>query len=275
MNSAFNISTPGADTTQCNLLIEVSCYGISYTAIDNDNNCVALVIYHFVAGTTNDQAANYLKNIVADQTFLQQPFKKIAIIYAFSNAILVPHEFMNAHANKEMLELVYSDTSESITRTDFMYRHNLHTAYMVPKQIDSMLAHLFPHANYSHQYALLPDVVEATGNLLYCIFNTTHITVQLFKLGKLQMIQNFSFKVPEDAGYHLLNVCERFEVAVTDTLVYLNGMVDADSSLYNMLHTYFLHLEFADLPKQFIYNEEIKKYPEHYFSHLFQLAACV
>jgi hypothetical protein len=91
----------------------------------------------------------------------------------------------------------------------------------------------------------------------------------------LQVIQNFQYKVPEDAAYHLLNVCERFEVKANDTVLHLNGMIDPDSNLYNELYKYFLQTAFGTLPEIFTYNEEIKKYPEHYFSHLFELAACV
>lgn len=275
MNSNFNIVTPGAVSSRCSLLMEISLQGISYIIINEDSACVAMAMYHFDSGTTNDQLANYLQDIVAEQSILQQSFKKTTIIYAFITTVLVPHDFMNLPANKSMLELVYGDTSESIIHTNFIYKQNLHTVYMVPKQIDAVIAHLFSQANHLHQYSLLPNVVEATGNLLYCIFTPTNVTVQLFKLGKLQIIQNFEYKVPEDVVYHLLNVCAQFEVAVNDTIVYLNGMINADSTITVELHNYFLHYTFSDLPLTFTYNEEIKKYPEHYFSHLFQLAACV
>lgn len=275
MNSSFDILTPGTNSLQSSLLIEISGQGISYIAINGDNTCIALSVYHFAAGTTNDQVANHLKDIVAAQPFLQQPFKKISFSYAFAESVLVPHQFMNVSANKDMLELVYGDTSENIIRSDFMYKHNLHNVYRVPKQIDSVIAHLFSKANHCHLYSLLPNVIKATGNHLYCIFSTTQITVQLLKEGRLQVIQNFQYKVPEDVAYHLLNVCQRFEVDVNDTVVHLNGMIDADSNLYNELYKYFLQPEFGTLPELFNYNEEIKKYPAHYFSHLFELAACV
>ena len=275
MNSSFNILTPGASTSQASLLIELSTQGISYVAINENNTCIALSVYHFETVVSYDQLANHLKTIVASQPILQQPFKKINFVYAFTESVLVPDEFMNVQVNKEMMELVYGDISDIITRTDFISKENLHNVYRVPKQIDSVIAHLFTHAHHCHLYSLLPNAIKATGNQLYCIFNAKNITVQLIKDGKLQVIQNFVYKVPEDAAYHLLNVCERFDVAVNATEVYLNGMINADSNLYKELYKYFLHLSFVALPDNFTYNEEIKKHPPHYFSNLFQLAACV
>lgn len=275
MNSSFNIITPGADTTQSALLIEISTQGISYVAVNGHNTCIALSVYHFDAGITSEQLANNLKTIVSSQPVLQQPFKKVSVVYDFAEAVLVPHEFVNVQANEAMMELVYGDIGDSITRYDFMNKNNLHNIYRVPKQIDSVMAHLFTQANHYHLYSLLPDIITATGNKLYCIFNTKNITVQLIKEGKLQVIQSFAYKVPEDAVYHLLNVCESFDVPVTNTEIELSGMIDTDSNLYNELYKYFLHLSFVALPENFTYNDEIKKYPSHYFSHLFQLAACV
>ena len=275
MNSAFNIFTPASDISLCNLLIKISSQEISYLITDDKNTCVALVIYHFAANTSYDKVANNLKEIVASQPLLQKPFKKVNFIYGFPEAILVPHKFISPTSNAALLELTFGDTSDSIVKSDFISSQNIHTVYRVPKQIDSMIAHLFAQADHRHLYTLLPDMVVASGNLLYCIFSPSHITIQLFKAGKLQIIQNFQYKIAADVSYHLLNVCQRFEVSVNDTVLYLNGMIDNPSGLYKELFTYFAHLHMADLPQNFIYNEEIRKFPSHYFSHLFQLASCV
>ncbi len=275
MNSAFNIFTPTVDISQCNLLVKISTQEISYLITDNKNTCVALAIFHFAGNTSSDATANNLKEIVATQTILQKPFKKVDFIYAFTEAILVPHKFISAGSNASLLELSFGDTADAVIKTDFIASQNIHTVYRVPKQIDAMIAHLFVQANHSHIYTLLPDMVVASGNLLYCIFSPSHITVQLFKVGKLQIIQIFQYKTAADVAYHLLNLCQRFEVPVNDTVLYLNGMIDNLSGLYKELYNYFLHLHLADLPKKFIYNEEINKFPAHYFSHLFQLASCV
>ena len=275
MNPSFNIITPNTDTADSSLLIEISGQGVSFIVINPDNHCTALSVYHFEAGTTNDKVANYLKDIAASQPILQQPFKKINFIYAFAASVLVPHQFINGTANKSMLELVYGDISEGIMRNDIINQQDLQNIYLVPKQVDWVIANLFAQANYNHLYSLLTAINKAMGNHLYCIFSTTQITMQLLKEGQLQVIQSFDFKEPADAIYHLLNVCERFEVNINETVVHFNGMIDADSNLYHELYKYLLHPTFERLPNTFTYDEEIKRYPAHYFSHLFVLATCV
>jgi hypothetical protein len=276
LNSSFDITSSDiSNTADSSLLIEISGQGISFIVINADNHCTALSMYHFEAGTTHDKIAGYLKDIVAGQPVLQQPFKKVSFIYAFAASALVPHQFMNATTNKSMLELMYGDTSESIVRSDFINRHNVHNIYSVPKQVDWVIANLFFEAKNYHLYSLLAEKSRRGDNQLYCIVSTTQITVQLLKQGVLQIIQSFEYKESIDAVYHLLNICERFEVNLNETVVYLNGMIDANSNLYNELFKYFLHPVFAPLPEAFTYAEEIRKLPAHYFSHLFELATCV
>jgi len=276
LNSSFDIRSSDSNNTEdSSLLIEISSQGISFMVINADNHCTSLSVYHFEAGTTYDKVASYLKDIAAGQPLLQQPFKKVSFVYAFAVSVLIPHQFMDATINKSMLELMYGDTTEGIVRSDFINRHNLHNVYSVPKQVDWVIANLFFQAKNYHLYSLLAEKSKPDGNHLYCIFSTTQITVQLLKEGVLQVMQSFEYKESIDAVYHLLNICERFEVNVNETVVYLNGMIDANSVLYHQLYKYFPHLIFGSLPVTFTYSEEIKKLPAHYFSHLFELATCV
>ena len=275
LNPSFNIVSPNTDTADCSLLIEISGPGVSFIVINADNHCSALSVYHFDAGTSPDKVGNYLNDIAASQSILQQQFKKINFVYAFAASVLVPQLFINATANRGMLELVYGDSTEGIVRNDFINQHKFHNIYSVPKQVDWEIANLFLHGSHHHLYSLLAQISKPTGNHLYCIFSITQITVQLLKEGQLQVIQSFDFKEPADAIYHLLNVCERFEVNINETVVHLNGMIDADSNLYHELYKYMAHPVFEVLPNTFTYDEEIKKYPAHYFSHLFELATCV
>jgi hypothetical protein len=113
------------------------------------------------------------------------------------------------------------------------------------------------------------------GSQVYCIFNTGQLTLLLQKEGKLQAMQNFSYKTPEDAAYHLLNLCRSFETGVKDVTVHLTGMIDAASALYAELYKYFLNIFFEALPEEYEYPEKVRKHPSHYFSHLFAIAKCV
>lgn len=236
--------------------------------------CVALAVYNFDAGITTEQIADHLKEITGEQFILQQAFKKINFIYAFPQSVLIPHQFLDENTNKELLELVHGDTSAAIIKTDFIISNNLHNVFSVPKSIDIVIAHLFPKAHHYHLYSLLQNITQTDENQLYCIINETNIIVQFVKEGKLQVVQTFDYSVPEDVSYYLLSLCKNFDVPPLKAPVCINGIIEEDALLMVELKRYF-PIEYGCLPKALIINDEIKKYPEHYFNHLFELSTCV
>ncbi len=274
MTSSFIIQPSKVITDTADLYIEIKPQGLSYIIMDN-NACIALATFHFKNGATDEDAANNIHQVVKDQPVLQQQFKEVHIIYGYPQSVLVPQQLFNPDENKAMLELVFGDFKETAIRTDYIYRHQLHNVYSAPAMIDTVVNRYFEAANYTHLFSLLPDVIKSGESHLYCIFHTGQLTVLLQKEGKLQVIQNYSYKIPDDVAYHLLNVCRSFEVNVQDITVHLSGMIDVASALYSELYKYFPHLFFEALPEEFEYPENISKYPAHYFSHLFAIASCV
>ncbi|MEP7142170.1 MAG: DUF3822 family protein [Ferruginibacter sp.] len=274
MDLAFHIQPINIDTSSADLYLEINAQGLFYIILNN-SICVALVIYHFKTGISDETTAEYIHQVIADQPVLQQDFNTIHIIYGYTPSILVPGQFINDKDNNAMLDLVYGDVSERVTRADFMEKHAIYNVYGIPTVIEMVIAHYFGSAVYTHLFSLLPDVVKDPGNHLYCIFSTGQLKTLLIKEGKLQITQNYSYKTPEDVAYHLLNICKSFGVNANNTVVHLSGMIDANSPLYNELYTYFLQLQFEGLPEQYQYPEDINQYPAHYFSHLFAIAACV
>ncbi len=275
MNASFKIQSSETVNADARLLIEVSQYGLAYIIIDGDNECVALHSQHFTSDTSMDKAANALKQLAAGERILQETFRNITIVYAYPEALLVPSDFVTDHNKKDMLELVHGDVNDAFTRSDFLYRHHTHNIYTVPRQVDAVVSYLFSAPVSTHLYSLLPDMFRQEGNNLYCIFSISSFTVMLSKNGKLQVIQTFRYKTPEDVAYFLLHLCEGFEADVNETTVHLYGMIDSSSSLYTEIYKYFLLVQFGALPAGFRYPEGISDYPAHYFSHLFAAAECV
>ena len=97
----------------------------------------------------------------------------------------------------------------------------------------------------------------------------------LHKEGKLQVVQSLLYQSPEDAAFHLLNICQSFDIMVDKLVLKLCGMIDKQSNLYAALYKYFLNIEFEAAKGDLVPGEEIKNYPTHFFSHLFAMAICV
>lgn len=274
MNQSFFIQPINIDTTSADLYLDISAQCLSYVIL-NRGVCLALAMYNFDTGSSEETIVNNIHRIIEEQSILQQRFNKVHVIYSFNPFVLVPHQFMNGTDNHAMLELVYGESQERVMRTDFMYRHAMHIVYGIPKIIDTVIRRYFEMAQCTHLFSMLPDVIKEEGIHLYCIFNPGQIKVMLIKDEKLQLMQNYMYHTPDDAAYYLLTICKNFEVNLSKCKVHLSGMIDESSALYAKLFKYFLEIKLAPLPETFQYPQEINQFPPHYFSHLFSIAACV
>lgn len=275
MNPSFAIRPADLTASEAHLMIEAGPAGISFVAEDADHAFSSLVAYTFPLDMSNDQLASTMDDIIQNEPLLKYQFKKTDIVWTFPEALLVPNEWMNAANSGDMLDLVYGDLNRGEAKSDFMFKHNQHTVYRVPTAVADVFAKHFLFASQTHGYAVLPDLFANEPNKLYVIFYNNRLTAMLHKEDKLQAIQNFSYQSPEDAAFHLLDICRAFDIAPANVALRCSGMIDDRSSLFATLYKYFLTIGLVDPPANISLNEEIKKYPPHFFSHLFATALCV
>lgn len=274
MNPLFQIQPPSIDCAKAKLCIEISSQGLSYVIIYNQI-VLALTIYNFNDRPTDEQAAEQIEQIITQQPFLQQNFESVNIVYSYPSSVLLPQELFYSTDHKAMLELVFGNCSNQTIKSDFMQPYSIHNIYCIPDVINQVITRYFTTAKHRHHFSLLPNMVSGPENFLYSIFSPGQMKTILKKDGKLQAVQLFSFKTPEDASYHLLNLCQSFEVNQNNCELLLSGMITENSVLYKEISKYFLPIRFEGLLSQFQYPQEINHYPSHYFSHLFSVAACV
>lgn len=266
MNSSFYINNLITNDS-AQLLLEIGEANMAI-AILQGHKFTALASYNF---TLNNDVETILKTDV----LLQHSYSKIDIVYANKHCVLVPPAFYNASALHAHVELIYGNIMQVTTKSDFLYRHNIHTVYQVDSTILNSITSKFPFANTHHLYSLLPDVAELKGNKLYTIFYTNKCVVFCCKENNLQLIQQFEYNTPEDVAYYLLSITNNHTMDADEMVLQVGGMIDKTSSLYNELHKYFKHITFASLNSDFEYSIDMQQLPAHYFSPLLSIATCV
>jgi len=275
VNPSFAIRNAVDTNTETHLLIEAGLAGVSFLIEDDDHFFSALVSYAFPSDMDIDKIAAEMDGIIQDEPLLKRQFRKTDIVWTFPEALLVPHEWMNGATTEDMLNLVHGDLNRGEVKSDFMFKHNQHTVYRIPVAVAEVFAKHFLFASQTHQYAVLPDLFANEVNKLFVIFYNNRLTAMLHKNDKLQAIQNFSYQSPDDVAFHLLDICRAFDIAPADLVLRCSGMIDERSNLFATLYKYFLTIGMVDPPGNISMNEEIKKYPPHFFSHLFATALCV
>ncbi len=276
IKSTFNITGSNESDQGLHLFINAGQQGIAFTEWDKENDIfLSVLVFHFTKQLSKNEVAAAIDEILQTEALLQKHFVKTEIIWSCTESILVPNSYFDKTLRKDTLGIVYGDLNDAIIKDELVLQHQLHNVYAVPAKIENSITQKFPYGIQTHQSGLLLDIEPNEKDLLYCHFNTDSLTVLLRKQGQLQVIHNFEFNTPEDVVYHVLNVCQQFDVDAAGTVLTVSGMIDAKSNLYNELYKYVPSIKFLALPGNHNYADAIKEYPEHYFSHLFALASCV
>ncbi len=275
VNPSFSIQAPKINFESAQLFAEAGPMGFSMVVLEAANCFKALVTYAFEAGLNDQELAERFTAIFNSENLLQKKYAKAHIFWSFAESILVPAELMNADRNQNMLNLVFGDARQGLTRSDFLYKHNLHHVYRTPKLVIDIFANYLPIATETHVFTPLVNRDMPAGNHLFTVFYSNSLTIMLCKDGKLQVVQNLNYNNADDCVFHLLNVCKGFDVKPDTVTLHINGMIDAKSRLYESIYKYFLQVEFDSLPEGYTYHETIHDHPPHFFSHLFALASCV
>jgi len=275
VNPSFNIQAPEIDFETAQLFVEAGPMGVSLAILGGDNCFKALVLYSFAAGQEETLPEQKLKEILGSEKLFQQQYFKTHICWSFPESILVPAALMDADRNLNMLNLVFGDSNPGTVKSDFLYRHDLFNVYRVTPVVVDIFSGYLPLATQMHVFTAMVNRDLPAGDHMFTVFYGNGLTIMLSKAGKLQVVQHFAYNNPDDCVFHLLNVCKGFEMDPGSVTVHINGMIDERSGLYAAIFKYFLNMEFDELPGEFTYDTAITDHPQHFFSHLFALAACV
>lgn len=260
-----------------------------FTIGDNSSNCDILLIEigadSCCYALLNGQERNFYRikcfaydefeaeeNILSIfQELKKEGCEKVFICSAFSEALLIPNKYgENKHA---LMQAVY-DLSSYKNFRDNIPEWQLMNAYSMPASVFNIISDQFPLAQFIHAYTAGLKIYNGfvAADQIDIHFSTRYFRVLVKKNKQVHLAQTYSYKTPLDVVYYLLKICYEFQLHQSEVSLIVSGLIDKDSAMYNELHNYFINLHFAQAPAFSVPGNE---HPHHYFTSLYNLAACV
>lgn len=197
--------------------------------------------------------------------------QQIIVCSAFPQSLLTPK---HGHKNDYiLLNVIYDSPSQKYLK-DEVAEWQMCVTYALPHSLFNLIKEKFRFAEFFHAYTPTLKVYNGfvADDQIDIHFTTQQFRVMVKKDKRVQLAQVYSYKTPLDVVYYLLKICYEFGLDQSGVSVILSGLIDQDSAMYNELHSYFLNLHFAEGPSFTLPQSE---YPHHYFTSLYNLAACV
>lgn len=193
---------------------------------------------------------------------------KLVFCSAFPEALLIPKKIYKS--DLRLLESLFGNSSTE--HADQIGEWGLVNTYSFPKPISDRIAAAFPTSFFYHAYTPALKVYNGfeASHQVMVHFAPALMRVIVKKEGNLQLAQTYRYAAPLDAVYYLLKIFEECRLVKDATLI-LSGLIEEDSALYKELYSFFVNIAFArpiEIPA-------VADQPAHYFTSLYNLAACV
>ena len=200
-----------------------------------------------------------------------QNCEHVIVCSAFPQSLLIPAQF--SKGSHSFLDVIYDEPSQKWF-TDLIPEWQMTAAYSMPVSIFNLLSGKFSSIQFLHAYTPVLKIYNGftVANQIDIHFGTQYFRVLVKKDKQVQLGQTYPYKTPLDVVYYLLKICYEFHLEQSEVFVIVSGLIDNDSAMYTELHNYFLNLHFAQAPS---YSLPENEYPQHYFTSLYNLAACV
>lgn len=274
MKTFFEIIPETFDSKECSLVCEISDEGVSFCIKDiRENRFLGIAVYNFEKKRPSEGFPIALQILFTTKPFLTNNFKKTIVVFSLPESTLVPFQLFNRNAARETLNLLFGQRFTDYTElTDLVTESGYYNFFRVRNGVLKIIDQHFPDKLSWHQYSVLIGRHSSEENRMFVIFYSYKMVVSLFVNAKCRLINTYHYKFAEDASYYLLAICEQNNAE--NISLEVSGFIEKESSLYLELYKYFKNIEFAPLPDFCEYSEELKQYPAHYFSRLYELDPC-
>lgn len=276
MKIAFKIPPVTTNFSNLHLLVEAGKENIAFLIfLKNPFSVEGFYLFNVDKNISPAEYSSTLENIIEQEDVLKQHYATVNIFYNFNTSTLIPTEFFIDEEKQNICDVMFGQDKTASCFHENVKGQNIKLLYRVPQKIYETLNSLYPKNIFAHSTSEQISVSNNNRTSLLCIIYHNSIKVLLFKDDKIQFVQYFDYETLADVCYHLLNVCERFQISTAEVNLVLSGMIDKDSSLYTEIYKYFLYVSFAETSTEINISEQLKELPPHFHHHLTALALCV
>lgn len=270
LQKAFSIYNDYFD--ECVLYIETGKLHLALWIATTESKSVQGFEFFRFEETDAENFEETLYQVKQNSRLFSAKLSGVQIITEEATAMAIPSALYEKELNEDYLMLMHGSNGEMLINTDVINGITFISA-QVPKKLFAFKKY-FPLAATIHKQALLIKKYARQkktefGNTINIVLYPEHFIITALKSGELHLIQSREYSNAEDVLYMILNTCTQNHLALKETLFTICGLIDEQSSLYNLLHMYLENLVVECTTESILDAEGFREFPAHYFASFF------
>ncbi len=241
---------------------------------------VALETWQADGSTDMEDYCRALHACHADNPLLNQPYQKVQAAVYTSAVLLVPDSVYASGREDELFSTYVHNENHHLLRSDPLKIIDAHGIYAVPQPLLQTLEEIFPGcAIKSSCLSMIKNVLVAKSLEKWHADMVLHIRqafteILLFDKDMLTFYRSFPTTCIDDLLYYLFYVLEQYQQKSAGLQAYVIGELAMDSPDYDLLASFFKHVEIPERNDMFRYSDAFEAIPCHYYYNLLNLNTC-
>lgn len=233
-------------------------------------------IYRFAYASGENREGALLSSLVKASADWEGPFTQVAIAYRFPQCVLVPSALYRFQDENLYLQSAGAIYPGQVLKSDHLPMWGLQTVYGLPRTLNLTVTRQYLRHQYWHQASVAMKTHDLDkGVLIEIDFRPGDFTLGVHESGKPVLYNQRTYTDPTDVLYHLVQLTQSKGWNREELTLRVSGFVETGSALYRELYLYFGKVLFGSLQMPVHLSNDFADLPEHYFSSLSKLAACV
>ncbi|WP_321343890.1 DUF3822 family protein [uncultured Draconibacterium sp.] len=183
----------------------------------------------------------HFESLFTEETILQNSFEQIIPIYHSQNFTLVPEQFCHEQIDREITPLLFEENDQLSWIHNKINPIKAELIFALPASFKEALRKRWHLAQVIHplQRLIGRDSETEYEHRLQLLFENNHFSLALYSHNTLKLINNFSFKHPNDVVYFILTVLRQFNISAKSVATSYAGNLQAHAGLEALLQKHF------------------------------------
>ncbi|AXT55560.1 DUF3822 family protein [Aquimarina sp. AD1] len=237
--------------TKYTLSIQVSLNGLSFCAVNSENEIVALEQDNFGVRLSPEQVLNKIKYIFDHNTHLKYDFETVEVIYENDLYTAVPKALFDTELLKDYLKYNIKVLENDFIAYDELNQHEIVIVYIPYTNITNFFFEIFGSFTYKHSSTILVDSIlskekNSETTRVFANMNSASFDLVVVTKGKLILSNSYIYETNEDFLYYVMFAAEQLRLNPEEFHLVFLGDISKDSPCYNIAYKYIRNVSFGN-----------------------------
>ena len=278
---AYDESLLQANTDNLSLSIQLAPDGFSFSIFrPDDHKYLSVESIHFNQDLIQQGSTHLLLEALNNNKWLNRAYDSVQIFYEIPLVSLVPSSLFNPADQESISGFSFAVPEGHHLNNERLQNLDAHLLFYVPDRLEETLMQKFPAAVFqSHARSLVDLLMLINKNLpqqkrMFVNVRNAHLDLLIIEGKQLLFYNIFHYTSKEDFIYYILFVMDQLNLSPEELSLHLSGLVDKNSTLFDMAFKYVKNISFVEAQQPFIFSHVFDDVPLHYYFNLFKSPLC-